>query len=31
MNLSDINNLPYRNNVCCVIYKGEKFLLLDSP
>jgi putative (di)nucleoside polyphosphate hydrolase len=30
MNLSDINNLPYRNNVCCVVYKGEKFLLLQG-
>lgn len=30
MNLSDINNLPYRNNVCCVVYKEKKFLLLQG-
>lgn len=30
MNSSDINNLPYRNNVCCVVYRGEEFLLLQG-
>lgn len=30
MNLFDISNLPYRNNVCCVVYKGEEFLLLQD-
>ncbi|MDI3496530.1 MAG: putative (di)nucleoside polyphosphate hydrolase [Patescibacteria group bacterium] len=30
MNLSDINNLPYRNNVCCIVYSGEEFLLLQD-
>ena len=30
MNLSEINNLPYRDNVCCVVFCGEKFLLLQN-
>lgn len=30
MNSSDISNLPYRNNVCCVVYKEGEFLLLQG-
>jgi putative (di)nucleoside polyphosphate hydrolase len=30
MNLADINNLPYRNNVCCVVFSGKEFLLLQD-
>lgn len=26
----NINNLPYRNNVCCIVYQGEDFLLLQN-
>ncbi|OGD78692.1 hypothetical protein A2368_02150 [Candidatus Collierbacteria bacterium RIFOXYB1_FULL_49_13] len=25
-----MNNLPYRDNVCCVTYKGDKFLMLHT-
>ena len=30
MNSFDIGNLPYRKNVCCVVYRGEEFLLLQG-
>jgi len=30
MNLLDISNLPYRQDVCCVVYKNGEFLLLQD-
>jgi len=29
MELAEIANLPYRDNVCAVVFKGEKFLLIQ--
>lgn len=30
MQTKNIKNLPYRNNVCCVVFKGKKFLLVQN-
>lgn len=30
MNLIDVNKLPYRDSVCCIVFKGENFLLLQG-
>lgn len=27
----DVSNLPYRKNIGCVVFKGDKFLLLHKP
>ncbi len=30
MDTKEINELPYRNNICCVTFKGDKFLLIQN-
>ena len=30
MSLIDVKKLPYRHNVCCVVFQGDKFLLLQG-
>lgn len=30
MNQLDINKLPYRNNICCILFKENKFLLVQN-
>ena len=30
MEAKKIQNLPYRDNVCCIVFKGKRFLLVQN-